>query len=55
MKRNRPKAQRKVSKKSNLNFKDYKHCLEATQIENKINHLEQIILMWMIFKIRAKI
>ena len=25
--------------KSNLKFEDYKHCLEATQLENKINHL----------------
>ena len=24
---------------SNLKFEDYKHCLEATQLENKINHL----------------
>ena len=23
----------------NLKFKDYKTCLEATQLENKINHL----------------
>ena len=22
-------------------FEDYKHCLEATQLENKINHLEK--------------
>ena len=25
--------------KSNLKFEDYRHCLEATQLENKINHL----------------
>ena len=24
-----------------LNFEDYKNCLEATQIENKIKHLEK--------------
>ena len=25
--------------KNNLKFEDYKHCLEATELENKINHL----------------
>ena len=24
-----------------LKFEDYKHCLEATQLENKINHQEK--------------
>ena len=24
-----------------LEFKDYKNCIEAAQIENKINHLEK--------------
>ena len=33
-----------------INFEHYQHCLEATQLENKINHLEKIILMWIIFK-----
>ena len=28
--------------KGKLKFEDYKHCLEATQLENKINQLEQI-------------
>ena len=27
--------------KRNLKLEDYKHCLEATQLENKINHLEK--------------
>ena len=27
--------------KSKLKFKDYENCLEATQIENKIIHLEK--------------
>ena len=27
--------------KAKLRFEDYKKCLEAAQIENKINHLEQ--------------
>ena len=26
-------------------FDDYKHCLEATQLENKINQLEKINLI----------
>ena len=24
-----------------IKFKNYKNCLEATQVENKINHLEK--------------
>ena len=27
--------------KRKLKFQDYKNCLEALQIENKINHLEK--------------
>ena len=27
--------------KRNLKFKDYKKCLKASQIENKINYLEK--------------
>ena len=27
--------------KRNLKFEDYKHCLEATQLKNKINQLEK--------------
>ena len=27
--------------KRKLKFEDYKNCLEATQLENKINHLEK--------------
>ena len=27
--------------KRKLKFEDYKKCLEAAQIENKINHLEK--------------
>ena len=27
--------------KRKLKFEDCKHCLEATQLENKINHLEK--------------
>ena len=31
--------------KRKLKFEDYKNCLEVTQIENRINHLEKIKLM----------
>ena len=31
--------------KRKLKFEDYKNCLEVTQIENGINHLEKIKLM----------
>ena len=34
------KAQKSVIKRK-LKFEDYKNCLEADQIENKINHLEK--------------
>ena len=30
----------KLVKKRKLKYQGYKNCLEATQIENKINHLE---------------
>ena len=35
------KAQKSVIKRK-LKFENYKNCLEATQLENKINHLEKI-------------
>ena len=28
-------------KKRKIGFENYKNCLEATQLENKVNHLEQ--------------
>ena len=34
------KAQKTVSQKR-LEFGNYENCLEATQLENKINHLEK--------------
>ena len=34
------KAKKSVSEKK-LKFENYKNCLEATQLENKINHLEK--------------
>ena len=41
MKIKKKKAQKKYAKKRNLRFQDCKNCLEASQIENKINHLEK--------------
>ena len=34
------KKHKKVCHKSKLISENYKSCLEATQLENKINHLE---------------
>ena len=36
------KAQKSVSQKEKLSLKIKKDCLEPTQLENKINHLEEI-------------
>ena len=35
------KGTKKCVIKRKLIFEDFKNCLEATQIENKINHLEK--------------
>ena len=35
------KGTKKCFIKRRLKFQDYKNCLEAAQIENKINHLEK--------------
>ena len=40
MKRKKQKAQ-KIVIKYILKLEDYKHCLEANQLENKIKHLEK--------------
>ena len=32
---------KKVCHKRNIKFRDYKKCLKASQIENKINYLEK--------------
>ena len=32
---------RKVCHKKKIKFENYKNCLEATQLEKKINHLEK--------------
>ena len=34
------KGTKKYVKERKLKFEDYKNCLEATQLENKLNHLE---------------
>ena len=34
------KTQKSVSKRK-LEFENYKNCLEATQLENRINYLEK--------------
>ena len=39
------KSTKKCIIKRKIKFHDYKNCLEAAQIENKINHLEKIKLM----------
>ena len=39
------KGTKKCVIKRKLKFQDYKNCLESSQIENKINHLEKIKLM----------
>ena len=31
----------KAQKKRKLKFENYKNCLEATQLENKINYIEK--------------
>ena len=40
MKIKKQKAQKSVSLKQ-IKFQDYKNCLKAAQIENKLNHLEK--------------
>ena len=36
----KPNVQKRVIKRK-LKFENYKNCLEETQFENKINHLEK--------------
>ena len=40
MKIKKQKAQKSVIKRK-LKFENYKNCLEATQLENKVNHIEK--------------
>ena len=35
------KAQKKCVVKRKLNYEDYKNCLEATQLENKMSDLKK--------------
>ena len=35
------KIYKEVCHKKNLNFENFENCLEATQLENKINYLEK--------------
>ena len=35
------KSTKKCVLKRKLNFENYKNCLEATQLQNKINYLEK--------------
>ena len=39
MKTKKAKCTKRVSCEKQLEFEDYKHCLEPTQRENKINQL----------------
>ena len=45
MKIKKAKDTEKCVIKRKLKFQDYKNCLQAAQIENKINHLEKIKLI----------
>ena len=38
---NKAKGTKKCVRKRKLEFEDYKNCLVATQLENKINHLKK--------------
>ena len=35
------KTRKKCFSKKKLKFENYKNCLEATQLENKINHIKK--------------
>ena len=44
------RAQKKCLIKRKLKFDNYKNCLEATQLENKTDHLEKIKLTSIVLK-----
>ena len=44
------KRHKKCIIKTKLKFQDYKNCLEAAQIENKLNHLEKNKMMYIVLK-----
>ena len=50
MKSKKQKAQKSVSPKKKLKFENYKNCLEANQLKNKINHLKRLRLMWVVLE-----
>ena len=50
MKLKKAKEIKKYAIKRKLKFENYKHCLEATQLENKINHLEKNEIDVVVFK-----
>ena len=41
VKEQKAKGRKKCVTKRKLKFENYKNCLEATRLENKINHLEK--------------
>ena len=41
VKEKKAKGRKKCVTKRKLKFENYKNCLEATRLENKINHLEK--------------
>ena len=51
---NKAKGTKNCVIKRRLKFQDYKNCLEAFQIENKINHLEKKNVDSIIYRIHKK-
>ena len=47
----KPITQKKCAVKRKLKFEEYKHCFEAIQLENKVNHLKKILMWVMLEKI----
>ena len=50
MKIKKQKSQNRYVIKLKLKPGDFENCLKATQLENKINKLEKIRLMWIALK-----
>ena len=50
MKINQEKGTKKCVIKRKIKCQDYRNCLEAVQIENKINYLQKISLMKIVLK-----
>ena len=44
------KGAKKCVTKKKLKFENYKNCLEANQLKNKINHLKRLRLMWVVLE-----